>query len=64
VDDKSAGDFSEITILPDGRLYVFGLTRPVLELLANMPTQETHWKELAATLSTPTAPADAAGDDL
>ena len=27
---------TEITIQPDGRVYVFGLSRPVLELLATL----------------------------
>ena len=29
-----------MTILPDGRLYVFGLTRPLLEVLASVPSRE------------------------
>lgn len=49
---------SEITILPDGRVYVFGMTLPLLELLAALPTREGHWQTLlapdrAATSSAP-----------
>ena len=37
---------SEITILPDGRVYVFGMTLPLLETLAALPTREGQWQTL------------------
>jgi hypothetical protein len=37
---------SEISILPDGRVYVFGMTRPLLEVLAAVPVRETGWQAL------------------
>jgi hypothetical protein len=37
---------SEITILPDGRVYVFGMTLPLLETLAALPTREGRWQAL------------------
>jgi len=46
VDNAETTEFSEITILPDGRLYVFGLTRPLLELLATLPAENEPWREL------------------
>jgi hypothetical protein len=42
--DESAE--SEITILPDGRVCAFGITRPVAELLASLPTADEHMKRL------------------
>lgn len=33
MDTDELSPVSEITILPDGRVYVFGATRPVLEVL-------------------------------
>jgi hypothetical protein len=42
------GTLSEITILPDGRVYLFGMTLPLLELLAALPTRESQWKALLA----------------
>jgi hypothetical protein len=50
--------FCEITIHPDGRVYVFGLTAPLLELLSEMPTKEQCWQELHRA-----ATADAAGPE-
>ena len=38
--DESAE--SEITIQPDGRIFAFGITRPVMELLAAIPTSEAR----------------------
>jgi hypothetical protein len=38
------GSLSEITILPDGRVYVFGMTLPLLETLAALPTREGRWQ--------------------
>jgi hypothetical protein len=42
------GTLSEITILPDGRIYLFGMTLPLLEVLAALPTRESQWKALLA----------------
>lgn len=42
------GTLSEITILPDGRIYLFGMTLPLLEMLAALPTRESQWKTLLA----------------
>lgn len=44
--DHDAADWSEITILPDGRMYVFGMTLPLLEVLAALPTSEGRWEAL------------------
>ncbi|MBX9581677.1 MAG: hypothetical protein K2X87_15350 [Gemmataceae bacterium] len=43
---RDEGPVSEITILPDGRVYVFGLTRPLVEVLAALPRQESGWREM------------------
>ncbi len=37
VDDS---DLSEITILPDGRVYAFGITRPIKEILVRLQSEE------------------------
>lgn len=42
------GTLSEITILSDGRVYLFGMTLPLLEVLAALPTREGQWKALLA----------------
>ena len=47
------GNLSEITILPDGRVYVFGMTLPLLETLATLPTREGRWQALLQQLRTP-----------
>ncbi len=49
---------SEITILPDGRVYVFGMTLPLLELLAAVPTREGHPQALLAQLRAATSSVD------
>jgi hypothetical protein len=46
VAEHEDADLSEITILPDGRLYVFGMTLPLLETLAALPTREGRWQAL------------------
>jgi hypothetical protein len=46
--------WSEITILPDGRVYVFGMTLPLLEVLAALPTRDGRWQSLLAQLRAPT----------
>jgi hypothetical protein len=47
---RDEGPMSEITILPDGRVYLFGLTRPMLEVLTSLPMQETQWHEMLKTM--------------
>jgi len=32
--------WTEITIQPDGRVYVFGMSRAVLEVIAQLPTDD------------------------
>jgi hypothetical protein len=41
--DRSAE--SEFTIQPDGRVHLFGITRPALEVLACIPNQDTGMQE-------------------
>lgn len=55
MDQKSRDDgpVSEITILPDGRVYLFGLTRPLLDVLAALPVRESGWQELHHHLNEP-----------
>ena len=43
--DKNA-PLTEITIQPDGRVYVQGLSREVLELLATLQPDEPHVNRL------------------
>jgi hypothetical protein len=45
--DESA--LSEITILPDGRVYAFGITRPIDELLQGLQTREAALHHAART---------------
>lgn len=42
---RDDGPVSEVTILPDGRVYLFGLTRPMLDVLATLPVRESGWAE-------------------
>jgi hypothetical protein len=58
MDETDDAEFSEVTILPDGRLYVFGLTRPLLEVLASVPSREGCWQALLEQVREPPAPAD------
>jgi hypothetical protein len=49
-----------ITIQPDGRIYAFGITRPLVELLAAIPTNDERTRRLLDVLrgapeSVPTA---------
>ena len=46
---QDVGGISEITILPDGRLYVLGLSQAVLEVL----DQAGLWRELRPTVMLP-----------
>jgi hypothetical protein len=48
---RDDGPVSEITILPDGRVYLFGLTRSLLDVLAALPVRETGWCEFHRRLS-------------
>jgi hypothetical protein len=41
---------TEITILPDGRLYVFGMSRPVLEMLRSLETGNPRLERLEEQL--------------
>jgi hypothetical protein len=41
--DRSAE--SEFTIQPDGRIHLFGITRPALEVLACIPNQDVGMQE-------------------
>jgi hypothetical protein len=41
--DRSAE--SEFTIQPDGRIHLFGITRPALEVLACIPNQDAGMRE-------------------
>jgi len=43
VDESSE---SEITILPDGRVCAFGITRPLAELLATLPPADVRMQRL------------------
>lgn len=48
MNESDDGTLSEIIILPDGRVYIFGMTLPLLETLAALPTREGHWQALLA----------------
>jgi hypothetical protein len=41
---------STITIQPDGRIYAFGITRPLVELLAAIPTSDERNRRLLDAL--------------
>ncbi len=36
MDADDEAELSEITILPDGRVYVFGTSRPIMEVLSGL----------------------------
>lgn len=38
--DESESPWTEITIQPDGRVYIFGMSKAVLEVMSGLPTQE------------------------
>jgi len=42
---------STITIQPDGRIFAFGITRPLVELLAAIPTADERTRRLLEALS-------------
>jgi hypothetical protein len=46
---------STLTIQPDGRIYAFGITRPLLEVLAALPMADDGARRLLAILSGPCA---------
>lgn len=53
LEDEST--LTEITLLPDGRVYVFGLSRQVLEILGELQSQDQRVRCLLeqADLNTP-----------
>ena len=51
--EREDDTWSEITILPNGRVYVFGMTLPLLETLAALPTRDRRWQTLLAQLRAP-----------
>jgi len=56
--ERDEDSWSEITILPDGRVYVFGMTLPLLEMLAAVPTRDGHPQALLAQLRAATSSVD------
>ena len=56
--EREDDTLSEITILPDGRVYVFGMTLPLLEMLAAVPTRDRHTQSLLAQLRAATSSVD------
>jgi hypothetical protein len=62
VDPTTDDTFGEITILPDGRMYVFGLTDALLEVLAIVPTQGGVWQALREQIR-PVPAAGGSGDE-
>ena len=53
--DDGESPWTEITIQPDGRVYVFGLSLPVLEALARVPAADPKLQRLLARLRGTTA---------
>lgn len=51
--DESAE--SEITIAPDGRIYAFGITRRVVEVLASIPASDDRIARLLRQATEPEA---------
>ena len=49
-------DESEITILPDGRIYAFGITRPLVELLASLSSRDERLRRMLDHLTDPAMP--------
>jgi hypothetical protein len=47
--DESAE--SEITIQPDGRIFAFGITKPLVAVLATIPTSDERTKRLLSRIS-------------
>jgi hypothetical protein len=48
--DESAE--SEITIQADGRVFAFGITRPLAAVLATLPTSDARMKRLLERITT------------
>jgi hypothetical protein len=46
---------SEITIQPDGRVFAFGITRPLVAVLATIPTSDERTKRLLRRIGDLTA---------
>jgi hypothetical protein len=44
---------STITIQPDGRIYAFGITGPLVELLAALPARGQRARRLLETMAEP-----------
>jgi hypothetical protein len=42
-------DLSEITILPDGRVYAFGITRQVVDLLKSLESRDDALRQQPAS---------------
>lgn len=54
--DEDLSSLSEITILPDGRVYLFGATRPLLEILESLGGKDERIEQLLRTLRNQDAP--------
>ncbi len=48
---------SEIAIAPDGRVFVFGLSKQVLEILATIDPSDSNIQARLAACNVPTVPA-------
>jgi hypothetical protein len=57
MDDET--DVTDITILPDGRVYVFGLSGPILEVLQTLQSDDERVQRLLS--ATTAAPASDGG---
>jgi hypothetical protein len=49
---------STLTIQPDGRIFAFGITRPLVELLAAIPAADDRARRLLETLPGTACPED------
>jgi hypothetical protein len=45
--DNDESSISEITILPDGRIYVFGMSRQVLEVIESFQVDDPRVRRLS-----------------
>jgi hypothetical protein len=59
--DRSAE--SEFTIQPDGRVHLFGITRPALEVLASLPNQDPGMRTRLKRMLVPGSAPDAVRAD-
>ena len=48
----------EIAILPDGRIYAFGITRPIVEVLSAIPTGDDSMRKRLELMLGSNGPAD------